>query len=220
MTIKLVCFDLEGTLVLNNHGKGHGALWGTIVHALGEHAQDQEKRTDEKRARGEYANYMEWCIDCLQQYQRAGLTKQIFRRLLDDAQIREGVADTIKELHTRGIVTAIVSGGFQQQAARLQLAHGIRHSLAAVQLYWNHDGTVAGWNLLPADLQGKIDFVELLRREYRLELNECAFVGNGSNDVFIAKHVGTSFAVADAHKELKAVATFTLNNFSDLLQHI
>lgn len=57
--------------------------------------------------------------------------------------------------------------------------------------------------------EGKVDFVKLLMREYSLGQEECAFVGDGGNDVRIAREVGASFCCGH-NPELKKVATRVL----------
>lgn len=220
MAIKMVFFDMEGTLIYNRDTKGDGSLWGRIPQALSPEAVAEDERLYAKWDNGGYRNYVAWCDESMEAFKKYGLTKKLFRELLDEAVVRDGVEETIRALHERGIETAIISGGFHQQAARFQLALNIRHAFAAVQVYWNQDGTIAGWNSLPGDNAGKIEFMELMRKEYGFTKEECAFVGNGKNDVYIAQHAGASFAVPDAHQKLKDVATHTLEDFRDILKLI
>ena len=49
-----------------------------------------------------------------------------------------------------------------------------------------------------------------LASEYNVELENCIFVGDGKNDVFIAKNVGTSIAF-NAQRELREVSTFIVD---------
>jgi phosphoserine phosphatase len=219
MTVKIIFFDLEGTLILNRDHRTNSSLWGCIPQVLGEDAIKNDEKLYAKWKAGGYRNYVAWCDESMSYFRKHGLTKKIFRKLLDEAVVREGVEETIHELHKRGIVTAIVSGGFQQQAARLQIELGIKHAFTAVQIYWKDDGTVAGWNSLPGDNEGKMEFVELMRKEFGFSIDECAFVGNGENDVHIAKHVGISFAVPDAHDALKKASTHTINDMRDVLKY-
>lgn len=220
MAIKMVFFDLEGTLIQNRDRANDGSLWGRIPLELGPEAMAEDERLYAKWNNGGYSNYVAWCDESMESFRKHRLTKKVFRQLLDEATMRDGIKEVVTELHRRGIVTAIISGGFHQQAAKIQLLLGIRHAFAAVQVYWNTDGTVASWNSLPADNQGKVEFVELMRKEFNFEKEECAFVGNGKNDVYIAQHTGISFAVPDAHQKLKDVATHTLEDFRDILKYI
>lgn len=70
--------------------------------------------------------------------------------------------------------------------------------------------------IFPSDFDGKVDFVRLLMREYRLEADECAFVGDGVNDVPIASVVGTAVAY-NGHPALRAAAQHSITDFGELL---
>ena len=93
------------------------------------------------------------------------------------------------------------------------------HAYAAADLFWDREGKLIHWNILPSDYEGKVDFVRLLIREYRLSSSDCAFVGDGKNDAYVARQVGISFAYR-AHPALKAAATHTIENFSEILEHV
>jgi phosphoserine phosphatase len=114
------------------------------------------------------------------------------------------------------VKTAVVSGGFVEQARKAQVDLRLTHIYSAAELYWDDGGNLIHWNMFPSDFEGKVDFVRLLMREYKLTPEQCGFVGDGKNDVFIAKEVGVSFAY-QAHDELKAVATYELEEFAGIL---
>jgi phosphoserine phosphatase len=109
-----------------------------------------------------------------------------------------------------------VSGGFVAQARRAQIDLRIRHAYAATDLYWGDDGKLVHWNIYPSDFDGKVDFVNLLIREYGFGTEECAFVGDGANDVAIASAVGVSFAY-NAHQDLRSVASHAITDFRQIL---
>jgi len=99
------------------------------------------------------------------------------------------------------------------------------HSFAAGEYFWGEDGKIIGWNLLPCDYEGKKGFMKLITEEYGLKPEECAFVGDGRNDIPLAKAVGTSIAFNGA-KELQAVCTYSINqeegkeDFREVLKYI
>lgn len=223
MAIKLFFFDMEGTLVHGanvNRINGYGnSLWARLTEALGPQAIIDDDEGIRKWDAGEFQNYMEWCDFCLRNLQKHGLTRQQFMHLVKESTIAPGAVETLAAIHAKGIKTAIVSGGFMAQAGRAQRALRINHAYAATKLFWTAEGTIEHWNLLPSDNEGKVDFVELMRREYGLTKEECAFVGDGKNDVHIAKHVGLSFAY-NAHPDLQKVATRTITQLTEILQHI
>jgi phosphoserine phosphatase len=88
-----------------------------------------------------------------------------------------------------------------------------------VDLFWDDDGVLVHWNIFPSDYEGKVDFVRLLMREYGVRREECGFVGDGKNDVPIAREVGTSFAY-QAQPELRDVATHEVDELTEILRWI
>ena len=77
---------------------------------------------------------------------------------------------------------------------------------------------------MPADYEGKLDFMKLIMKEHGLTKEECAFVGDGKNDVPFAKAVGLSIAF-NGTPELQEVCTYSINqkegkeDFSAILKY-
>ena len=226
MHIKMLFTDMEGTLfekqqvrLRHQESSYHHSLWSRLMYELGEEALKEDARTIVKWEGGQYRSYLEWVDESVVILQKHGLSQDLFERTLSSIRYNPGVRDTIEILHGRGIKTAIVTGGFLEQARRAQQDLRITHAYAAVDLFWNPDGSIDHWNMFPSDYEGKVDFVRLIMREYGLKREECGFVGDGKNDAFIAGEVGTSFAY-QAHPELRTVASHEIEEFSQILNWI
>jgi phosphoserine phosphatase len=223
MSIHLMFFDMEGTIfakqVSPHRGEKEAAypgLWSRLMFELGPLAMKEDAETIRKWESGEYESYLDWCDESIRILQRYGLTKSLFDHVIESIPYNLGARETCRALNERGVKTAIVSGGFVEQARKAQVDLRITHMYSAAELYWDDTGGLIHWNMFPSDFEGKVDFVRLLMREYKLTPEQCGFVGDGKNDVFIAKEVGVSFAY-QAHNELKAVATYELEEFADIL---
>lgn len=226
MDCKLLFLDMEGTLFAKQRIKlregetrVHHSLWSRLMYELGPEVAEEDARNLARWEAGEYDSYFQWIEQSARNLQKYGLTRSLFQTTMDDIPYNPGVPETLEALHERGIRTCIVSGGFYDQARKALRELKVNHAFAAIDLFWDESGNLSHWNLFPTDYEGKIDFVRLLKREYRLESRECAFVGDGRNDVHIAKEVGTSFAY-DAHPDLVTAATHTIERFGDLLDHL
>jgi phosphoserine phosphatase len=224
--MKLLFLDMEGTIFAKQQiqlspeeSTHHHSLWSRLSHELGPAALEDEAASIRKWEAGEYQGYMEWCDESLRNLQRHGLKRSFFERILESIPYNPGVEETFGVLHKRSLKTAIVSGGFIEQARRAQQDLKITHAYAAADLFWDADGAPVHWNIFPSDYEGKVDFVRLLMREYGMRQEECGFVGDGKNDVWIAKEVGTSFAYR-AVRELRDVATYQVDEFNEILQWI
>jgi phosphoserine phosphatase len=226
MATRLLFLDLEGTIfakqrveLRTGEERYHHSLWSRLAHELGPGALADDAATVEKWEAGHYQSYMDWCDESLRIHQKHGMTRDFFDRIQRSVPYNPGVPETIASIHGRGIKTAIVSGGFVPQARRAQQDLEITHAYAAVDLFWSSDGSLAHWNILPSDYEGKVDFVRLLIREYGFRTEDCAFVGDGKNDTHIATEVGISFAY-QAHPALREVATHAIEDFPIILEHL
>ena len=222
MAIQLLFLDMEGTLfasqdvVVGPDHAHHTSLWTRIFSELGPAAQVDNVAMIEKWDRGHYRSYMDWVDDSLVAMQHHGLSRSLFEALVAETPYNPGVQETLEELHGRGIRTAIVSGGFIAQAQRAQTDLRIHHACAATDLFWDSAGDLIHWNIYPSDFEGKVDFVRLMMREYRLVADDCAFVGDGANDVPIATAVGTSVAY-NGHPALREATQHAISEFDQLL---
>ncbi len=214
VTPKLVFFDMEGTIfrkvIKDSQGNTAPSAWTLLAQHLGPKALAEEEKTKERWNRGEYAGYVEWMEDTIKIHQKYGLDKAFFEKVMSGVEYHPGVKETFTKLKRRGIKTALISGGFKAQADRAVVDLKINHAFTACEYYWDKTGKLTWWNLLPSDYEGKIDFMKLIMKEHGLKSQECAFIGDGKNDISLAQAVGASIAF-NAPKELQNVSTFSIN---------
>ncbi len=217
--LKLLVFDVEGTLFqtkIRLPGTSiDSTIWQAIADALGPGAVSAEVETHGRWHRGEYRSYLDWMKDTIRIHQQYGLTERLFRRLIATAEYNAGVPETLASIDRSKYEMLLISGGFRELAARVQSDFAIRHAFAACEYIFDVGGNLSGFNLLPCDFDGKLDFIRLMLREYGLGANDWVFVGDGANDVPIAKAATVSIAYR-GHPELKAVARHSLDSFAQL----
>jgi phosphoserine phosphatase len=222
MAVQLLFLDMEGTVfasqsvVVEPEYGHHTSLWTWIFSELGPAAQAENVALMERWDGGGYRSYIDWVDDSLVAMRRHGLTRRQFEGLVAETPYNPLVRETVEELHGRGVRTAIVSGGFIAQARRAQSDLRIHHAYASADLFWDSTGELIHWNVYPSDYEGKVDFVRLMMREYHLVADDCAFVGDGANDVPIASAVGTSVAY-NGHPALRAAVHHSITDFDQLL---
>ena len=212
--IKLIFFDMEGTLFQKTYKTSNGntapSAWTLLAEHLGPKALAEEEKTKEKWNAGKYSGYVEWMAATIKIHQKYGLTKDFFEEVMKGINYHKGVKETFSELQKKGYKTALISGGFKAQADRAQKDLKIDHAFTACEYFWDKNNKLLHWNLLPCDYQGKVDFMKLIMQEHGLKKEECAFVGDGKNDVYFAKAVGISIAF-NAASELQQVCTHSIN---------
>ena len=214
MPIKLVFFDMEGTLfrkaVHDVRGNVAPSAWRILARQLGPEGEREESKTVDKWNTGQYSGYVEWMEEAIHIHKMYGVNKALFDSVMTAIEYHPGVEEVFEKLRGRGMRTALVSGGFKAQADRALVDLKIDHGFAACEYFWDENGELLHWNLLPCDYEGKLDFMQLIINEHSLTVDECAFVGDGRNDIHIAQAVGLSIAFNGA-LELQAVASHSIN---------
>ncbi|HQH26884.1 MAG TPA: HAD-IB family phosphatase [Oligoflexia bacterium] len=208
--LRLIFFDLEGTLfrkvLKDSTGDTAPSAWSLLARHLGPEAAAEEEETKVKWTAGGYAGYVEWMEDTIRIHQKYGLNRCFFESVMSAAQYHPGVEETFACFHRHSVRTAVISGGFKAQADRAARELKIHHVFAACEYYWDDAGQLVWWNLLPCDYEGKKDFMRLIMQEHGFAAEQCAFVGDGRNDIALAGAVGTSISFNGA-AELAAVCT-------------
>lgn len=201
--IKLAVFDLEGTIFRNSYrGKDFPSLWAVICNLCGPEAAKEDAANREKFYAGNYAGYSEWVIDTLKIHQKYSLKQNQFESLINSIDYYPGVAETFDSLRQKGINIAIISGGLKALADRAAVDYKVEHCFAAAEYFWNQDGTIRHWNVMPTDFAHKKSVLEILCRDLGLSAEECLFVGDGRNDRAVAGHCALSIGF-NPHDELR-----------------
>ncbi len=213
--IKLIFFDMEGVIfepgVIENQKGIAASIWSCIPKELGPESVSYSHEGKAKWAEGKFKNYIEWMEYSIENHKKHGLTKEIFDRIISKIQYIPGTIETFHELKKKGYRTVVISGGFKNLADRAIRDLGIDHTFAACEYFFDESsGRLVNWNMIPCDYEGKVDFMKLMMREYGIKPSECAFIGDGVNDIPLAKEVGISIAF-NGRKELQEVATHAIN---------
>lgn len=96
-------------------------------------------------------------------------------------------------------------------ADRVQRQLKIDHALCGCEYFFDENtGKIDHFNLLPSDEEGKVDFMRLLTKEYGVSPQECVFIGDGMNDIHLAKAVSLSIAF-NAQRALRDVADIVID---------
>jgi phosphoserine phosphatase len=210
---RLVFFDMEGTLFKKAYRDSSGntspSAWTLLAEHLGSEALREENETKRKWNNGEYSGYVEWMEDTIRIHKKYGLTRDFYDKVMSSVEYHDGVFEFFEELKKRGIKTGLISGGFKSQADRALMDLKIDHAFVACEYLWDEKGTLVHYNLLPVDYEGKVDFMKLIMKEHGQNPEDCAFVGDGRNDIPFAKAVGRSISFNGA-KELEEVCTYSV----------
>ncbi len=216
----LLVLDVEGTLFkteIRLAGTGfYSTIWQAIARQLGPKAENEEIVTHRKWKRKEYRGYIDWMKDTISIHMKYGLSKPVFDRIIASAKYNDGVLKTLKRLDRNRYEIVLFSGGFRELALRVQMALKIRHAFTACEYSFSRGGKLENFNLLPCDFKGKLVFVKLMLREYNLRSDDWVFVGDGLNDLEVARAAPISIGYRP-HPSLRKVATYSTDDFDRLI---
>jgi len=209
MKIKLVCFDLDGTLIRGIHS----CMFPCILNGK----EDGHAPIQVREESGEL-DYQ--AADTL----RAQLFKGLEERLLtpsflDIMKPLENIESTINKLHDENILSIVITVGPKQVARAARDVWGMDSSYGSD--YEVADGVFTGRILSFVDPDSKVDCLVDFCREYGIEPGECAAVGDGFSDIPLFIHCGKSIAIngsTEAHR-IADHGIFT-DDLSDILQFI
>ena len=213
---RIVFLDMEGTLLTKaehlNDGKVAPSAWTVLAEKLGPDCLIEENESKDHWLAGHYrGGYLEWMLKTVQIHQKYGLTEKLFLELIDSATFMPNTHSALKRIHEWGCVTVVITGGFKALADRVQRQLLIHHAFAGCEYFFHPEtGKIEHFNLLPADEKGKVDFMLLMCKEYGYDPRDCAFVGDGKNDVHLAREVGYSVAF-NSQPELAKVASVAIS---------
>ena len=85
------------------------------------------------------------------------------------------------------------------------------------EVYANHigfdeEGRIGHWQATPFDMEGKARLLRAVALRMEIPLSRCAYVGDSSNDVWVAREAGFAVALNPRSQELESVANVTLRS--------
>ena len=196
-------------------------MWQPIAVELGEAAILEEKHTHDKWDNLEYNNYLEWVKATIEIHRKYGLKKDVFEALIQSAEYNEGVEEFFNELDRREYVPVLISGGFQNLIRRAQNELDIEYGFGACEYHFDDYGYLISHSLQPSDFEGKVHFLDTLIKTLKInKMTDWVFVGDGKNDVSIAKKAPLAFGI-NAHDDLKAVpGLIEINTFMEIIPYL
>ena len=212
--IKLIFFDMDGVLFdvagYNENGKKVAiSTWNAVFDKIG--IYHEHERLKEMFIKGIFSSYMEWTDEACKVLQKHGLTKEKFMKIINSRTLMDGAKETLSELKKKGYKTALITGSFRALADRAKELLGLDEIIAHCALFFDENGHLKEWKLIPCDFEGKVEYFNKLATKLNLSPQECACVGDEVNDIPIFKKAGLSIAF-NCHKEkVKKVAQIVID---------
>lgn len=208
--IKLVCFDVDGTLV-----DGNSWLW--LTEGLG--CSRSKHLNIFRRAKTGEISFTEAERLLTQLYQNSRrATRGSINKLFAQVKPRPGAKELVIYLKEKGYLVYLISGAIDIYVENIAKKLGVDGYAANSTLKFNSDGILQ--SLFYRSNQGelKADQLNLLLDKLDLNLKEVVFVGDSENDLEVFKKTGRGIAVSSREKDLLKAAWKTVGSLEEIKQ--
>ncbi|MBI2193018.1 MAG: HAD family phosphatase [Planctomycetes bacterium] len=201
MAIKLIAFDVDGTLI--DDGSGQINIWQQIHRRFGLPDEENDRRFDQFH-RGEIT-YAQWVDLDVGGWKALGVTRDMLFAAVSGLRLMPGARETVFELARRGYRLCVISGSIDLGLEILFPGHPFR-PVFINRIHFGRDGRISHWEATPFDLVHKAQALRDVARQEGLAEEECAFVGDNTNDVEVARAAGYSISFNSKSADLDAVS--------------
>jgi phosphoserine phosphatase len=212
----LVAFDIDGTLVVSPDGV---TVWEVLNQKfLGTTEMNKERYALYKE--GELT-YSDWVALDVAGWRKAGATREEIVSGFAPLKLVPGARETLSALQENGIGLFAISGTLDLMINTLFPDHPFER-IFANELHFDDGGNIAGWLATPFDMEGKPRALRMIASMKSVPLDRCAFVGDSSNDVWIAREAGFTVAFNPDSDELEKLAGAVVrsSDMRDILPHL
>jgi phosphoserine phosphatase len=191
---KLVCFDLDGTLIDETE-----YIWLTIYEHLGVDLKETQKVA--KKFWAKEITYPEWCISDLNFLKQKKMHLKHFQEIAKKLKVMNGAIETITELKKKGIKIAVISGSLDIMVDLLFPQNTFDYLLVN-KIVFDKEGFVE--DLIPTkyDCDEKGAGLLMLCKKEKISTRGCVFIGDNKNDISAAKAAGLAVSFNSKSAEL------------------
>jgi len=216
MGYRLVCFDLDGTLIENTT-----YIWKTLHEKFNTDKKKRKEALDDFFAGR--LSYHDWAVHDVNMWIKQGLRREDFMKALSHLKAVKKAYDTIIRLKDIGFKTAIISGSLDVALEGVFPDFmKIFDDIYINRLHFDDKGLLTGITPTPYDFSNKATALIQLAKKESITLKETVFIGDHDNDIEIAKKAGLSIAFNPKSEKLKNVSDIIIeeNDLSLILEPI
>ncbi len=213
---KLVCFDVDGTLIDNVKFS-----WN-IFHDY--FKVDMKRR---ENARNDFFNgkisYLQWARHDISMWKEKGARKQDFLKAIGHLSLMNGAIETLQQLKKNNIKLAIISGSLNILLEKFMPNYNeFFDDVFLSKIYFDEDGFITKIEPTEFDIEKKADALKQIADREKIKLSECVFVGDYLNDLKVIQEAGLGIAFNCIHDELKKAADVVIGkkDLREVLKYI
>jgi phosphoserine phosphatase len=203
--VRLIAFDVDGTLVENDHGL---VVWQVLNERF---VGDAALNAGRYRAfLAGTLSYAEWVRLDMEGWQSGGATRaSIEQEIRKHLRLVPDARQVTSELRRRGYALAVISGTLDVVLDVLFPDHPFDHVFTN-RIEFEPQGRICGWQATAYDMDGKADAVRLLSSRLGIAAQNIAFVGDNINDCAAMQLVGQPIAYDPKHERVSSLARHVL----------
>lgn len=194
--VRLVCYDLDDTLISVNS-------WKTLGKALG--VSDEEDRRWYLEYEAGRISYERWNEIMLEHYMRhADATRDGITKTLTNVTYSDGARESVEYLRSRGYHLVLISGSIDIVVGHVARELGFEYAKANNTFVFGEDGRLAGIRTGGDDTHAKSEHLESFCELLGVGLDECACIGDGANDIEMFRKTGRGITFRGSKIEAEA----------------
>ena len=185
----LVCFDVDGTLVVHPENK---VVWQILNRRFtGDDRKNEERFLEYVAGR---ISYSDWVDLDMGEWVEAKATRVQMVEALAELTLIGGARETVEALRQSGCKLAVISGTLDLCLDVVVPDHGF-DEVYANRVHFDADGLIAGWVATPFDMDGKALALREMRERLGIEPERIAYIGDHMNDLAAMREAGYSIAL-------------------------
>ncbi len=207
-TTKLVCFDMDDTLIKQNS-------WYKLNVSLGV-TPEEDKKMYEAYSKGEL-RYEDWLRQLVGLYKRHGkANKSNIIAVLEDYEFAEGAEDLVSHLKEQGYEIVIISGSFDFLVANVAEALGVSFKKGNTSFIFDDKDELVEVISLGDELHAKLEHLKTFCNQLGIGIDECICIGDGANDIELFRATRRGITFQDAPTVVKSEAWKIVDTLSDI----
>jgi len=213
---KLVCFDVDGTLIDNVKFS-----WN-IFHDY--FKVDMKRR---ENARNDFFNgkisYLQWAWHDINMWKEKGAKKEDFLKAIEGLSLMNGAMETLQELKKNNLKLAIISGSMNILLEKfIPNYNNFFDDVFLSKIYFGEDGKITSIEPTEFDIEKKAEALKQIAKREKIKLSECVFVGDYLNDIKVVQEAGLGIAFNCQHDELRKAADVVIEkkDLREVLRYI
>ena len=197
---KLVCFDVDGTLIDNI------TFSWQIFHDYFQTDKHRREDARKKFLNGEIT-YRQWAEHDIELWRDRNAKREDFFKAMSHLKLMKGAIETLNELKKRTLKLAVISGSLNIILEKfIPDYNNLFDDVFLSRIYFDKEGNISNVEATEFDMDAKALALKKIAEREKISLKECVFIGDYLNDMKIMQEAGLGIAFNCKHEELKKVA--------------